>query len=187
MASPTTTSTPAVSPGASLRLPMSWGEYQALGETPHTEYAKGLLIVNPPVLRHARIITGLIDRLRPACPPSHEILTGAGWRTGPERDRIPDVMVIDRSSEGEAILLRPPPLLVVEVTSPSTRDIDWGDKVAEYGEAGAGWYWIVDPDVPSVTVFEQREGQMVEVQRLGTEAVTVAPFAVTVDPASLFG
>ncbi|MDQ6784810.1 MAG: Uma2 family endonuclease [Actinomycetota bacterium] len=185
MADPTTTTIPTVTPGASLRLPLSWQEYQALGETPHTEYAGGLLFVNPPVLRHARVIARLGELLTRSCPPSHEVLTGAGWRTGPERDRIPDIMMSDRAAIGDAILEDPPPLLVVEVTSPSTRDIDTRDKRAEYGAAGAGWYWIVEQDEPLVVIFEQRHGEMIEVQRLTEQAVTAGPVPVTIDPEGL--
>jgi colicin import membrane protein len=36
------------------------------------------------------------------------------------------------------------PVLVIEVTSPSTRNIDLGDKVAEYARAGVPFYAIID-------------------------------------------
>lgn len=183
----TTTSIPSVHPGASLRLPMSWSAYQTLGETRHTDYAAGLLIVNPPDRPHIRAARAVTVLLMAACPPGYELLFERGWRTGPERDRIPDVMVSELDAADDAILRSPPPLLVVEVTSPSTRDIDWRDKLAEYGEAGAGWYWIVDPDEPAVTVFEQRHGEMVEIQRIKEATNAVGPFPVRVDPATLTG
>ena len=51
-----------------------------------------------------------------------------------------------------------PPLLAVEVLSPSTSHLDRGRKREIYAEAGVAYYWIVDPDVPSISTFELAEG-----------------------------
>ncbi|MDQ1249862.1 MAG: hypothetical protein QG597_4239 [Actinomycetota bacterium] len=51
-----------------------------------------------------------------------------------------------------------PPLLAVEVLSPSTRHLDRGRKRDLYAEAGVAHYWIVDPDVPSITTYELANG-----------------------------
>jgi Putative restriction endonuclease len=49
-----------------------------------------------------------------------------------------------------------PPLLIVEIRSPSTALIDLNRKQAAYQEFGVPSYWIVDPDPqrPELTVFE---------------------------------
>lgn len=41
-------------------------------------------------------------------------------------------------------LLRVAPVLVVEVTSPSTRGEDLGRKLRAWADGGAPWYWVVD-------------------------------------------
>lgn len=59
---------------------------------------------------------------------------------------VPDVLVVsdpalvsDRGIEG-------PPLLIVEILSPSTRKQDRGLKARRYAELGVEHYWIVDPE-----------------------------------------
>lgn len=73
--------------------------------------------------------------------------------------RIPDVTLLSLSqwealSDREAVidLHEPPPLLVVEVTSPSTQTEDYRSKRAEYGLLEIPEYWIVDPIAAQVTV-----------------------------------
>ena len=94
-------------------------------------------------------------------------------------------MVAPTAAAGDDVL-RTPPLLVVEIESPSTSDVDRGYKKELYGSAGASWYWIVDLEHHSVTVFRNDRGTLVEVQRIDAEAATtVGPFPVVVDPATL--
>ena len=97
--------------GASLRTPMEYDDYLALGETKHHEYYDGLCVVNPPSRSHARAQVQFVDLLCPLCPETHEVLTGWGWHIGPELDFDPDIMVVDRSSPDEDVLRNPPPLL----------------------------------------------------------------------------
>jgi Uma2 family endonuclease len=77
-----------------------------------------------------------------------------------------------------------PPLLAVEVLSPSTRLVDLNLKMARFERAGVASYWVVDPDVPRLVAWELREGRYVEVA--GDEAWTAStPYAVTVRPSQL--
>jgi Uma2 family endonuclease len=57
-------------------------------------------------------------------------------------------------------LLRAPPDLLVEVITPTPRDErrDRVEKMAEYQAFGVRFYWLVDPALGSVEVFELREG-----------------------------
>jgi Uma2 family endonuclease len=80
-----------------------------------------------------------------------------------------------------------PPLLVVEIRSPSTALFDLNRKKAAYQEFGVSSYWIVNPDLgrPELTVFELRDGSYVT-EATSTQPVTVTrPFPVTIDPAQL--
>ena len=84
--------------------------------------------------------------------------------------------------------LEEPPLLVVEILSPSTRARDLTLKRAAYERGGAGAYWILDPEVPRLTVLERRpDGRFAEVASVeGAEPFAAArPFPVTVVPADL--
>ncbi|MEL6351455.1 MAG: Uma2 family endonuclease [Cyanobacteria bacterium J06627_28] len=80
---------------------------------------------------------------------------GTWWETS----RIPDVTVLSMAqweamAKREAVinLNEPPPLLVVEVVSPSTRADDYRSKPSEYALLEIPEYWIVDPLEQIVTV-----------------------------------
>ncbi len=80
-----------------------------------------------------------------------------------------------------------PPLLVVEVRSPSTALIDLNRKKSAYEKFGVPSYWIVDPDPgrPELTVFELGHGRHALAAQT-TQAVSLSrPFSVTVNPADL--
>ena len=98
----------------------------------------------------------------------------------------PDVLVA-RTADLTPARLEGPPLLAVEVLSPSTRRIDLGTKRLAYEAAGVPAYWLVDPEVPSLTVLELDAGRYVERATVtGEEAFEATfPFAVTVVPARL--
>lgn len=73
--------------------------------------------------------------------------------------RIPDVTVLalaqwEAMSDREAVinLTDPPPILVVEVVSPSTKTEDYRSKRAEYGLLEIAEYWIVDPLDEKITL-----------------------------------
>lgn len=97
----------------------------------------------------------------------HAWLKGAGWVLGseakfavsPTRGRKPDVSVYLQGSapSRRASLLDIPPVIVVEVLSPSHRDQvrDRVDKLFEYAAFGVRFYWLVDPELRIVTVYER--------------------------------
>ncbi|HEY9879129.1 MAG TPA: Uma2 family endonuclease [Leptolyngbyaceae cyanobacterium] len=79
--------------------------------------------------------------------------------------RIPDVSVLTLEQwatlqEREAVirLNEPPPLLVVEVVSESTKSTDHRAKRAEYSVLDIPEYWIVDPLIGKVTICTLLEG-----------------------------
>jgi Uma2 family endonuclease len=80
---------------------------------------------------------------------------GRSWDTS----RIPDVTVLpleqwEAMADREAVinLNEPPPLLVVEVASPSTKNDDYRSKRGEYGFLEIPEYWIVDPIAKKITI-----------------------------------
>jgi len=80
---------------------------------------------------------------------------GRSWDTS----RIPDVTVLaleqwEAMSNREAVinLNEPPPILVVEVVSTSTKTDDYRSKRAEYGLLDIPEYWIVDPLEAKITI-----------------------------------
>jgi Uma2 family endonuclease len=59
---------------------------------------------------------------------------------------VPDLLVVGDPSSVSGRGIEAPPLLVVEILSPSTRKQDRGLKAQRYRELGVRHYWIVDPD-----------------------------------------
>jgi Uma2 family endonuclease len=81
---------------------------------------------------------------------------------GPQRGRKPDVSMYVRSRMPAAAdrLITAVPHLIVEVTSPRPRDArrDRVDKLGDYARAGIRYYWILDPQLRSLEVFELGRG-----------------------------
>jgi Uma2 family endonuclease len=79
------------------------------------------------------------------------------------------------------------PAIVIEVLSPGTARIDKMLKFSRYQEGGIEQYWVVDPRVPSIEVYQLTDGAyQLLTQGSGTEDVPVAgPLTLTVVPQEL--
>lgn len=158
------------------------------------ELLDGMLVVSPaPILWHQEAVFSLAVLLRAACPRAlHVLVAPVDWRPSRTTNLQPDVVVARRSDllavEGLKNLVAPP-VLAVEVLSPSTRHLDRISKLAIYQGAGVPSYWLVDPSPtdPSLQVLELRDGHYVEVAHVhGDEEWTAErPFPVTVRPSAL--
>ena len=59
---------------------------------------------------------------------------------------VPDLVVVASPADVTHRGIERPPLLVVEILSPSTRNVDQGVKARRYAELGVEHFWIVDPE-----------------------------------------
>jgi Uma2 family endonuclease len=59
---------------------------------------------------------------------------------------VPDLVVVSSPDLISKRGIEGPPLLIVEILSPSTRRLDRGAKARRYAESGVEHYWIVDPE-----------------------------------------
>jgi Uma2 family endonuclease len=152
------------------------------------ELLDGTLLVTPaPNVDHQRCVGALLALLRDARQSGHTVLHAPlDVRLSRTTVLEPDVLVA-RTVDLTPARLEGPPLLAVEVLSPSTRHIDLGTKRLAYEAAGVPAYWLVDPDGPSLTVLELDAGRYVERATVaGNEAFhATVPFAVTVVPRRL--
>jgi Uma2 family endonuclease len=136
---------------------------------------------------HQRVVGNLHLLLRAACPPDLEVLLGPiDWVVDDHNVFVPD-LVVGRRTDTAGQNLRRPPVLAVEVLSPSTRKIDVGRKFTAYERAGLAHYWIVDPVAPAVRVVEHRDRRFCTTAAV-TGADTLAlerPFPITLVPYAL--
>jgi len=154
-----------LAPVAELFPPQGqWTEadYFALPETNRLlELSEGRLIVHsPPTLGHQEALKHLFIRLNEFVEKNGlgvVELAPLPVRLWPGKIREPDIFFISREHLerlGEKVCGVPD--LVVEITSPATRDADRREKFGEYAQAGVQEYWIVDPERKTIEVFVLR-------------------------------
>lgn len=153
------------------------------------ELVDGVLLVSAaPVPNHQRAARGIFRLLDAACTTGVEaFFAPLDFQPTRRRSLEPDVLVVRTEDVGPKNVTAPL-LLAVEVLSPGTRAVDLTLKRHVYEESGVPSYWLVDADVPSVTVLELGpDGRYVErASARGDEPLTVdLPFPVTVVPSRL--
>jgi Uma2 family endonuclease len=104
---------------------------------------------------------------------------GTRWETS----RVPDVVVLPltqwhslKKRESFIPLNEAPPLLVVEVVSPSTVAIDYRTKHSEYAVLDIPEYWIVDPIEMKVTICTLKDGAYMDQVFTGNSPIVSLTF-----------
>lgn len=170
--------------------PLTYDEVQQFPDDGYRyELVDGELLVTPaPNTAHQRAITQLIVRLAAAVPDEMETLVGpVDWYVRPTTYFEPDLVVVRRDARSDAQRLLEPPVLAVEVLSPSTRHRDVGLKLRAYEDAGLPCYWVVDPVEPRLTVHRLVDGRFApQASVAGDERfASDQPFALAVTPGDL--
>jgi Uma2 family endonuclease len=151
------------------------------------ELIDGVLVVSPsPGIPHQWVVASLQNLLYNHCPDALKVLGSPLDVLSPDTAVQPDILVARRSDlTGKYLMV--PPLLAVEVLSPSNRVYDLNVKFTRYERFGVPSYWVVDPDEPRLIVWELRERRYVEVADVGPDEswTASAPFPVTVVPGRL--
>jgi len=103
------------------------------GREERYELASGRVVMMPGASRaHGLIVGNLFALLRGQLDPKQwAVIVEFGLDAGPETLRFPD-LVVDRAGGGANDHVATAPVLLAEVLSPSTAEIDLGDKAAEY-------------------------------------------------------
>lgn len=125
------------------------------------ELIDGIKMMSPrPAGAHQMISGNLFSELR-------NILRGKGC--GPllemdllleENNFIPDLMVVcDDININELKRYEKPPVITIEIVSPSTASIDYFTKRLKYEYLGVQEYWIVSPDEKCIVVINFVTGQ----------------------------
>jgi Uma2 family endonuclease len=153
------------------------------------ELVDGVLMVSPaPRIPHQVVLAELIVALHGACPPGLFAVPGPGVRMSDDTELIPDLVVI-RQDQLTARRVTRPPLLAVEIQSPSTALFDLNTKKAVYERFSIASYWVVIPDAdqPELIAFDLRDGRYEQVAHVtgGKPFRAERPFPVEVVPARL--
>lgn len=161
------------------------------------EIISGTLITHPrPAPKHARAsstlgveLGGPFDRGRfgpggwwildePELHLGYDVLVPdlAGWR----RERMPKLP--------DTAWFELAPDWVCEILSPSTARLDRVSKLPLYARAGVGHAWLVDPELRTLEVYENRDGKWLLLNTLeNNAAVSEKPFdAASFDLGSLW-
>jgi Uma2 family endonuclease len=101
---------------------------------------------------------------------------------------VPDLLVVADPSHISTRGIEGPPLVVVEILSPSTRKVDRGVKSRRYAELGVEHYWIVDPERKRLECHRLREGAYQRLEDAEGETTLVHPdwTGLVVDLAALW-
>ena len=162
------------------RMPDDGHRYQLLD---------GALVVSPrPANPHQEVAMELAVRLRSVCPHDLRVIPEPAVQLSAATEFAPDIAVIHREQVNSP-KCTVPPLLVVEIRSPSTALIDLGRKKTAYEQFGVPAFWVVDPPVkkPSLTVFELAAGCYRQTAQVSGDEPYRAeqPFPVEVIPSAL--
>jgi Uma2 family endonuclease len=161
---------------------LSLEDWADLGEDEPGELVDGVLEEEEmPTVLHELVVSLLNALLRGWARRRKGFALGSEARiaVGPRRGRKPDISVFlppHLPAPGDS-LIRVPPYLVVEVLSPRPRDVrrDRIDKLHDYAKARASYYWVVDPLVRTLEVFEldRARGRYVSVAAVSRGRVRV--------------
>jgi len=152
------------------------------------EVIDGTLLVSPAPSALHQIVAANIFRLLDGSTPADRAVLFApvAWRPDGRTSVEPDLLVIakDRIT---AHSITGPPDIVVEILSPSSARFDRTVKFSRYAEGGAAHYWLVDPTVPSVEIYDLSDGGYVLVAggSMDDTVSVTAPFAVALMPSNL--
>lgn len=152
------------------------------------ELIDGILVVSPaPLSVHQRAVRKLMRLLDDACPIELELFS-APFDVAIANDTVmqPDLVIV-RSDDLKVRGVETAPVLAIEILSPSTRGLDLLLKKDRLQRAGCQHYWVIDTDVPAITVWSLRDGVYVDSgSATGEEMLTLdKPFTVSVVPAQL--
>jgi Uma2 family endonuclease len=143
------------------------------------ELAGGRVVMMPGVSKvHGRIVTRLVVALSGMLDPLQwDVVAEFGLDTGPDTLRYPDI-VVERAAGGNEDYTTSSPVLLAEVLSPSTAEIDLGDKAAEYLQIPSLLaYLVFSQDEPKTWVWARAKGEFTSGPEIltGSEAVVRVP------------
>jgi Uma2 family endonuclease len=179
---------------AARRLTMTLTEWASLDDDVPGELVDGALAEEEMTTTvHDLVASWLLVRLLLWAEPRGGYVFGTDHKlaVAPRRGRKPDVTVYtaDADLDSRARVSTATPLCVVEVISPNPRDTrrDRIEKRVEYARAGIRFYFLVDPAMRTVEVFELSGGRYATAAALAAGKLRVRGLpGLTLDLDALF-
>jgi Uma2 family endonuclease len=140
---------------------MTLDEWADMDEDEPGEFVDGRLVEEEAArILHETAVSWAFGALRAWAKPRGAIVFGSEHKlaVSGDRGRKPDVSMYPPGTRlrADAALSRTPPVVVVEVISPSPRDVhrDRVEKLREYARLGVPFYWLIDPRTRLVEILE---------------------------------
>jgi Uma2 family endonuclease len=169
---------------------LAWAETQDKGRY---ELVRGEIVAMAPErsehvlakLRAANALEAAKARAKIAC---EAFVDGLAVVVDEETSYLPDALVNCGEKVAPDSLVAPHPIIVVEVLSPSTRNLDKTAKLADYFRVpGLSHYLIVDLGRRHVLHYRRQPDGAIMVAIVKDSEVVCDPPGVAIDIASLFG
>ncbi|MCC6613064.1 MAG: Uma2 family endonuclease [Anaerolineae bacterium] len=145
---------------------MTAAEFEALPESSFpTELIEGELVVRGvPIVNHQRAVLNTAALLRGIVPNGEVFVAPVSVRFNDANYFQPDVLWVaaDGACEITRDGLNGAPDLVVEVISPGTASTDRGHKFRTYQAHGVREYWIVEPELRFIEIWQLANGIFVQ-------------------------
>jgi len=136
--------------------PVTLADFEAMEKQEGLTYEliDGVVMMSPrPAAKHQKTSGNIYYELRNVlkgknCEPIQEIDLVLE-----QQNFVPDLMVVCNENLDDMIRYENPPLIIIEIVSPSSASRDHIIKREAYEELGIQEYWIVSPGEKCITVF----------------------------------
>jgi Uma2 family endonuclease len=144
----------------------TYEDYLKWDDDVHYELIDGVpYAMAAPTVEHQRISSELHGQLwtflkgKPCRPFTAPIDVRLNARKGDNIVVQPDLLVVCDHSKIEKNSINGAPDLIIEILSPSSLRHDKLIKFNKYMEAGVREYWVVEPEIKTITVHVLRDGK----------------------------
>ena len=151
-----------------------------------------VIAMSPQTARHIRTksrVHAVLARLIAAAGLDCEVMAdGMTVRVDAHTAYEPDALVQCGDRIADDAIVAASPVIVVEVLSPGTKQVDTGKKLEGYFRVpSVVHYLIVDPTRPIVIHHKRGSGDVVETRIVSSGTLTLAPPGLTLSVSDFFG
>jgi Uma2 family endonuclease len=169
---------------------LAWAE--AEGEGRYELYQGEIIAMAPERLGHARsklrVVNALAAAIQTAGLDCEAVIDGIGVAIDDDTTYVPDTIVNCGPPMPPDAMLATNPVIVVEVLSPSTRNLDKSIKLADYFRLpGLHHYLIVDLKKRHILHYQRQPDGSVLVRIIKDGEIKLDPPGITIAVAALFG